>query len=423
VSGIGITNQRETVVVWNKHTGKAIYNAISWQDKRSAAICNMLRKSNDAQYIHDTTGLVVDAYFSGTKIQWILDNVEAAREQAERGELLAGTIDTWLIWKLTQGALHITDSSNASRTMLLNLHTGQWDAKLLEILDIPVQILPRVCNSSEIYGSTKLLLGIEIPIAGIAGDQQAALFGQCCHEVGMAKNTYGTGCFLLMNTGEIPVYSNNGLLTTIAWSINGQLTYALEGSVFISGAAIKWLRDQLHLLHSAAESEQISQSVGSTNGVYFVPAFTGLGAPYWDPFSRAAIFGLTQASDYRHIVRAAVEASAYQTKDILVAMAQDAQTPLKTLRVDGGASTNNFLLQFQADLLHTEVDRPLVTETTALGAAMLAALALGFWTHDDLDNVRLCERKFIPAMTEDVSTNLYKGWQKAVHRTRDWNEE
>ena len=423
IAGLGITNQRETVIVWDRLSGDPIYQAISWQDRRTAPLCNELNNSEYAEYIKDVTGLVIDAYFSGTKIRWILDNVSGARQQAENGELLFGTIDTWLIYKLTRGSLHITDYSNASRTMLFNIHTGEWDDKLLEILQIPRSVLPKVRNSSEIYGKTDLLLNTDIPIAGIAGDQQAALFGQLCHEKGTAKNTYGTGCFLLMNTGQEAVKSESGLITTIAWGIDGKLQYALEGSVFIAGAAIKWIRDGLKMIESADETEDIAKSLGSTEGVYVIPAFTGLGAPYWDMYARGGILGLTQATTYKHIVRATLEAIAYQTKDVLSAMEADAGIKLKGLRVDGGASVNNFLMQFQSDILNVNVIRPKVTETTALGAAMLAGLAVGFWTKEELKTQQMIDYEFSPEMIEDVSANLYNGWQKAIHRTRAWIDE
>lgn len=423
IAAIGITNQRETAVVWDKNTGEPIHNAIVWQDRRTAGICDQLKADGHEAYIRESTGLVVDAYFAGTKVKWLLDNVDGTREKAESGDLLFGTIDTWLIWKLTGGKQHITDYTNVSRTLLYNIRELKWDEKLLEILDVPSTMLPEVKQSSEVYGHTvSYLLGGEIPIAGIAGDQQAALFGQACYEVGMAKNTYGTGCFMLMNTGEKPVKSDAGLLTTIAWGIDGKVTYALEGSVFIAGAAIQWLRDGLKLIDAAPDSEYFSKKVPSTDGVYVVPAFAGLGAPYWDMYARGAIFGLTRGTRKAHLVRATLESLAYQTKDVLDAMEKDAGIELSTLRVDGGASANNLLMQFQADILNTTVDRPSVIETTALGAAYLAGLAVGYWEKSEIAESWRLDQSFEASMSEEERSKLYRGWQKAVERTMGWEE-
>jgi len=423
VAAIGITNQRETTLIWDKKSGEPIHNAIVWQDRRTAAFCDKLKADGHEDYIKHNTGLVVDAYFSGTKVNWLLDNVEGAREKAEKGELLFGTIDSWLVWKLTDGETHITDYTNASRTLMYNIRDLKWDKKLLEILNIPAKILPEVKPSSEVYGKTSTyLFGGEIPIAGIAGDQQAALFGQACYEVGMAKNTYGTGCFMLMNTGQEPVKSENGLLTTIAWGIDGKVTYALEGSVFIAGAAIQWLRDGLKLIDAAPDSEFYAMKVENTDGVYVVPAFAGLGAPYWDMYARGAIFGLTRGTSKAHLIRATLESLAYQTRDVLTAMEQDSGVELKTLRVDGGASNNNLLMQFQADILNTAVERPKIVETTALGAAYLAAFAVGFWKREEIKKNWQLDQTFEPAMEEAKQEKLYKGWQKAVKRTMGWEE-
>jgi glycerol kinase len=423
IAAIGITNQRETTLIWDKKSGEPIHNAIVWQDRRTASFCDQLKADGHEDYIKHNTGLVVDAYFSGTKVNWLLDNVEGAREKAEKGELLFGTIDSWLVWKLTGGEIHITDYTNASRTLMYNIRELKWDKKLLEILKVPAAILPEVRPSSEIYGKTSAyLLGGEIPIAGIAGDQQAALFGQACYEEGMAKNTYGTGCFMLMNTGETPVKSENGLLTTIAWGIDGKITYALEGSVFIAGAAIQWLRDGLKLIDSAPDSEFYAMKVEDTDGVYVVPAFAGLGAPYWDMYARGAIFGLTRGTSKAHLIRATLESLAYQTRDVLTAMEQDSGVTLTTLRVDGGASNNNLLMQFQADILNTEVERPKIVETTALGAAYLAAFAVGFWKREEIKKNWQLDTTFKPIMKEEKQAKLYKGWQKAVQRTMGWEE-
>ncbi|WP_109077386.1 glycerol kinase GlpK [Aggregatibacter kilianii] len=426
IAAIGITNQRETTIVWEKDSGKPIYNAIVWQCRRTADICHQLKADGHESYIRKTTGLVVDPYFSGTKIKWILDHVEGARARAEKGELLFGTVDTWLVWKLTQGRSHVTDYTNASRTMLFNIHTKQWDDKMLELLDIPKAMLPKVCNSSEVYGQTNIggKGGVRIPVAGIAGDQQAALYGHLCVESGMAKNTYGTGCFMLMNTGESAVESKNGLITTIACNAKGKPCYALEGSIFMGGASIQWLRDELRLIHDSADSEYFATKVKDTNGVYVVPAFTGLGAPYWDPYARGAIVGLSRGANRNHIVRATLEAIAYQTREVLDAMQSDSGEKLAALRVDGGAVANNFLMQFQADILNVKVERPKIREVTALGAAYLAGLAVGFWK--DLEELRgkaMVERTFEPQETPEKRTALYQGWKKAVQRALAWEEE
>ncbi len=418
IAAIGITNQRETTVVWDRHTGDPIYNAIVWQDRRTAPICKKLQKDGWTSYIRKNTGLVIDAYFSGTKLKWLLDKVPGARKRANRGDLLFGTIDSWLVWKLTGGQTHITDYTNASRTLLYNIRSLKWDAKLLKELNIPESVLPEVRNSSEVYGHTEAsLFGGSIPIAGIAGDQQAALFGQACYSVGMAKNTYGTGCFMLMNTGDKPVASRQGLLTTIAWGIDGKITYALEGSVFIAGAAIQWLRDGLKIIDESQDSEFYAMKVPSTDGVYVVPAFAGLGAPYWDMYARGAIYGLTRGTTKSHLIRATLESLAYQTKDVLGAMEKDSKVKLKALRVDGGASANNLLMQFQADILGTQVQRPEIIETTALGAAYLAGLAVGFWKLKDIEKNWNLDQSFESEMQPRERNKLYKGWQKAVKRT------
>ena len=419
IKAIGITNQRETTVVWNKHTGKPIYNAIVWQDKRTANICEVLKKKGLESHVKATTGLVIDAYFSGTKIKWILDNVPGARELSKKGDLLFGTVDTWLLWHLTGGKVHATDYSNASRTMLYDIKNLRWDTTLLEALDIPENMLPKVKPSSFEYGQY-ILDGISIPIAGIAGDQQAALFGQGCFKKGMAKNTYGTGCFMLMNIGEQLEYSKKGLLTTIAWGIDNKVYYALEGSVFIAGAAIQWLRDGLQLINSAADTELFSAKVTDENPVYVVPAFAGLGAPYWDMYARGAIFGLTRDTGKNHLIKAALQSLAYQTKDVLNAMQEDSEVTLKTLQVDGGASANNVLMQFQADMLNANVSRPLNTETTAMGAAYLAGICIGMWTQDDVNAHAEKSTVFAPSFSSEKRTRLYAKWQKAVARTMDW---
>ncbi|MBI1289383.1 MAG: glycerol kinase GlpK [Flavobacteriales bacterium] len=424
IAAIGITNQRETTVVWDRKTGKPIYNAIVWQDRRTASICDKLKADGLEKDIRNRTGLVVDAYFSGTKVKWILDNVKGARKQAEKGELAFGTVDSWLIWNLTKGQTHVTDYSNASRTLIYNINELKWDKKLLKAIDVPESVLPEVKDSSSVYGKTdKSLFGGEIAIAGIAGDQQSALFGQACFEPGMAKNTYGTGCFMLMNTGENPVKSKQGLLTTIAWGLDGKVEYALEGSVFIAGAAIQWLRDGLKMIDESPDSEYYAMKVNDTDGVYVVPAFAGLGAPYWDMYARGAMFGLTRGTTKQHIIRATLESLAYQTKDVLDAMQKDSKITLNALRVDGGACANDLLMQFQSDILQTEVQRPHVIETTALGAAYLAGIAVGFYQKDQISKNWAIDRTFKPNMSSAESKKLYKGWQKAVERTMDWEKE
>ena len=423
IAAIGITNQRETTIVWEKATGKPIYNAIVWQCRRTASICDDLKARGLEAYVRENTGLVIDAYFSGTKVKWILDNVEGARERAKRGELMFGNVDTWLIWNLTRGKSYVTDYTNASRTMLYNIKTLQWDKTILEALDIPEAMLPEVKPSSCIYGHTdpQTFGGAEIPIAGDAGDQQAALFGQACFSDGMAKNTYGTGCFMLMNTGEKRVPSRNGLLTTIAWGVDGKVEYALEGSIFVAGASVQWLRDELKLVDNAAQSEELASAVPDTNGVYVVPAFVGLGAPYWDMYARGTIVGLTRGANRNHIVRATLESIAYQTRDVLQAMEDDAGITLKALKVDGGAVANNFLMQFQSDILGVPVDRPVVTETTAMGAAFLAGLAVGFWKDkSEIAAKWNVDRTFKPSMSAEDRDRKYAGWKKAVERSRGW---
>ena len=425
IAAIGITNQRETTIVWEKDTGKPIYNAIVWQCRRTASICDDLKARGLEPYIRENTGLVVDAYFSGTKLKWILDNVDDARERARNGELLFGTVDSWLIWNLTRGKVHVTDYSNASRTLLFNIMTLEWDQKILDAMDIPACMLPEVKASSTIYGHTdpQTFGGAAIPISGDAGDQHAALFGQACFSEGMAKNTYGTGCFMLMNTGEQRIPSKNGLLTTIAWGIDGKVNYALEGSIFMAGAAVQWLRDELKLIDNAAQSEELASTVPDTQGVYVVPAFVGLGAPYWDMYARGAILGLTRGSNRNHIVRATLESIAYQTRDVLQAMEDDSGISLKALKVDGGAVANNFLMQFQSDILGVPVKRPEITETTAMGAAFLAGLAVGFWKDKEEIAVMLkVSRTFTPAMSEAVRNQKYEGWKKAVARSQAWEE-
>lgn len=425
IAAIGITNQRETVVVWERETGKPIYNAIVWQCRRTAEICEQLKRDGMEEYIRKATGLVVDPYFSGTKVKWILDHVEGSRERAKRGELLFGTVDTWLIWKMTQGRVHVTDYTNASRTMLFNIHDLDWDDKMLDALDIPRAMLPEVRKSSEVYGQTNIggKGGTRIPIAGIAGDQQAALFGQACFSPGEAKNTYGTGCFLLMNTGRELCRSRNGLLTTIAVGLNGSVQYALEGSVFVGGAVIQWVRDELRFFSESRDAEYYAQKVPDTGGVYLVPAFTGLGAPYWDMYARGCLVGLTRGTTREHIIRAAQESIAYQSWDLVRAMEQDTGLPLAELRVDGGASRDRFLMQFQADILDKPVRRPMIRETTALGAAYLAGLAVGVW--DSLDEIRAqwtLDRLYQPQMEEPVRRSLLAGWHKAVGRSLNWAE-
>ena len=422
VAAIGITNQRETTVVWDKTTGQPVYNAIVWQCRRTADLCDQLAAEGWAEKIRAKCGVVLDAYFSATKIRWILDNVPGAREKAERGDLLFGNIDTWLIWNLTRGKVHVTDYSNASRTMLYDIFDLKWDEEILQRLDIPASILPEVKPSSCVYGQTDpSVFGAPIPIGGAAGDQQAALFGQTCFRPGMAKNTYGTGCFLLMNTGTRPVMSENGLVTTIAWGINGRVEYALEGSIFVAGAAIQWLRDELKLIDSAAESEEIAARVADTNGCYVVPAFTGLGAPHWDAYARGAIVGLTRGVNRNHLVRATLESLAYQTNDVLRAMQEDAGICLSALKVDGGASANNFLMQFQADIIDTPVLRPVCIESTALGAAYLAGLAVGFWANqEEIVANGTVFRAFEPNMDKYARQERLQGWDKAVGRSLSW---
>ncbi len=424
VAAIGITNQRETTVVWNKETGEPVHNAIVWQDRRTAEICDNLKAQGLESKVRNTTGLVIDAYFSGTKVKWILDNVPGAKEDAKAGKLLFGTVDTWLLWKLTGGKAHKTDYSNASRTLLYDINELKWDDGMLDILGIPKSMLPEVCASSEILGTTAAaFFGVGIPVSGIAGDQQAALFGQNCVSPGMAKNTYGTGCFMLLNTGEQPVYSQAGLLTTIAWGMNGKVSYALEGSVFIAGAAIQWIRDGLKMVDDAPDTEYFASKVQDTGGVYVVPAFVGLGAPYWDMYARGAIFGITRGTTNAHIIRATLESIAYQTKDVLSLMEQEAGVKLQTLRVDGGASKNNLLMQFQADMLGTNVERPNVVETTALGAAYLAGLATGFWSASDISTKWQMEKAFTPLMQDEERKSRYKGWKKAVERSLNWEDK
>ena len=420
ISAIGITNQRETTIVWDKNTGRPVYNAIVWQCRRTSDFCTNLVERGYADEIRAKTGLLIDAYFSATKIKWILDNVEGARERAERGELLFGTVDTWLIWKLTGGAAHVTDVTNASRTMLFNIHTLEWDKDICALLDIPMCMLPKVCDSSMVYGAARIG-GAEIPIAGAAGDQQAALFGQTCFARGDVKNTYGTGCFMLMNTGDTPVESKNGLLTTVAVGLNGKATYALEGSVFVGGAVIQWLRDELKLINESADSEYFANKVKDSAGVYVVPAFTGLGAPYWGMYARGAILGLTRGAGRNHIIRAALEGIAYQTLDVLKAMQADSGVQFKELKVDGGASANNLLMQFQADIAGVTVRRPMIRETTALGAAYLAGLATGVWR--DLNDIKgqwTLDKLYEPQMEAARARELVDGWHKAVERARGW---
>ncbi len=425
IAAIGITNQRETTVVWDKNTGLPIHPALVWQCRRTAEYCDLLKEQGLTEFFHKKTGLLIDAYFSATKLKWILDHVEGAREKAEKGDLLFGTIDTWLIWNLSKGKVHVTDYSNAARTMLFNIQTLEWDEEILSCFHIPKEMLPDVKPSSCIYGHTdSTVFGGEIPISGAAGDQQAALFGQTCFLEGMAKNTYGTGCFLLMNTGKRPVYSKNGLLTTIAWGMDGEVEYALEGSIFIAGAAIQWLRDECKLLDSSAESEELARKEENTNGVYLVPAFVGLGAPYWNPYARGMLVGLTRGANREHIVRATLESIAYQTQEVLRLMVEDSGVNLKTLKVDGGACANNFLMQFQADITNCPVERPVCIETTALGAAYLAGLAVGYWKDKEeiKDNWKR-ERRFEAFMTNETRTQLLKGWKRAVSAALAWAED
>lgn len=418
VAAIGITNQRETTVVWDKSSGKPIYNAIVWQSRQTFEICEELKAMGFSERFREKTGLLIDPYFSGTKVKWILDHVEGAREKAERGELLFGTIDSWLVWKLSGGRAHITDYSNASRTLMFNIHELRWDDELLEILTVPRSMLPEVRSSSEVYATTVdyHFFGQEVPIAGVAGDQQAALFGQACFQEGMAKNTYGTGCFMLMNTGDKAIASQHGLLTTIAWGLNGKVEYALEGSIFVAGSAIQWLRDGLRMFKDSKESEEYAAKVDSTDGVYVVPAFVGLGTPYWDSDVRGAVFGLTRGTTKEHFIRATLESLSYQTKDVLTAMEADSGISLKRLRVDGGAVRNNLLMQFQSDILGVPVERPVINETTALGAAYLAGLAVGFWKdQEEIASQWKIDRTFNPAMHENRREYLYAGWKKAVY--------
>lgn len=417
IAGIGITNQRETTVVWDKKTGRPVYNAIVWQSRQTANICEELKLKGYNDLFSEKTGLLIDAYFSGTKVKWILDNIDGAREKAEKGELLFGTIDTWLVWKLSGGRAHVTDYSNASRTLMYNIHELKWDEEILDILNIPQSMLPKVRPSSEIYANTiqHHFFGEEIPIAAVAGDQQAALFGQACFLEGMAKNTYGTGCFMLMNTGTKAVKSEHGLLTTIAWGIDGKVEYALEGSIFVAGSAIQWIRDGLRMIRDAKESEKYALKVESTDGVYVVPAFVGLGTPYWDSDVRGAVFGLTRGTTKEHFIRATLESLAYQTRDVLAAMEADSKISLKTLRVDGGAVKNNFLMQFQSDMLAVPVERPMINETTALGAAYLAGLAVGYWKNrEEISTQWNLEKRFEPNMANSKRQKLYNGWKKAV---------
>ena len=425
IAAIGITNQRETTIVWDKNTGEPIYPAIVWQCRRTSEMCDLLKERGLTEKYREKTGLVIDAYFSATKIKWILDHVEGAREKAENQELLFGTVETWLIWKLTKGKVHVTDYSNASRTMLFNINSLEWDDEILEDLDIPKCMLPEVKPSSCVYGYTDpTLLGGEIPIAGAAGDQQAALFGQTCFETGEAKNTYGTGCFLLMNTGDKPVFSKNGLVTTIAWGLEGKVTYALEGSIFVGGAAIQWLRDEMRLIETAQDSEKIAMSVEDTNGCYVVPAFTGLGAPHWDQYARGTIVGLTRGVNRNHVVRATLESIAYQVNDVLKAMNTDSQITLSSLKVDGGASANNFLMQMQADIINAPVNRPKCVETTAMGAGYLAGLAVGYWEskNDILENW-IEDKTFLPTLDDAKREAMIKGWNKAVTYAYGWSKD
>ncbi len=421
IHGIGITNQRETTVVWNKKTGRPIYNAIVWQSRQTQEIVDDLKNEDLEKWFQEKTGLRLDPYFSGTKVKWLLNNVEGAKELAQQGDLLFGTIDSWLIWKLSGDKEHTTDYSNASRTLLFNIHDLNWDEEICEKLDIPISMLPKVASSSEVYTKTdpSVFFGASVPIAGVAGDQQAALFGQCCFEKGTAKNTYGTGCFMLLNTGETAVTSDNGLLTTIAWGIDGKVTYALEGSVFVAGSAIQWLRDGLRMVKNASDSEAYAKKVDSTEGVYVVPAFVGLGTPYWDSDARGAIFGLTRGTSKEHFIRATLESLAYQTKDVLDAMEQDAEMKVETLRVDGGAVNNEFLMQFQSDLLELEVELANLNESTALGAAYLAGLATGYWSDlEEIKKMRSSKKTYSPKMDREKRDALYSGWQKAVAATR-----
>jgi len=424
IAAIGITNQRETVVIWDKHTGDPIYNAIVWQDKRTSDYCDQLKAEGKEKMIQEKTGLVIDSYFSGTKIKWILDNVEGARQKAKAGDLILGTMDSWLIWNFTKGELHVTDVTNASRTMLFNIHTMDWDDDLLELFDIPKSMLPEVKDSSEVYGHTKTtVFASKIPIAGIAGDQMAALFGQMCTEKGMVKNTYGTGCFMLMNIGDKPIISKNKLLTTVAWRINGKTEYALEGSIFIGGAVVQWLRDGLGIIKKSRDIENLATSVESTDGVYFLPAFAGIGAPYWDQEAKGTMFGITRGTTDAHIARASLEAIAYQTMDILKAMEADSEIDIEELRVDGGATVNDMLMQFQSDVLNTTTVRPKVIETTALGAAYLAGLAVGFWKDmEEIQSIWKEDVKFQPTKDQDKIQEGIKGWYRAINALQSWSK-
>ena len=420
IAAIGITNQRETTIVWDKNTGRPVYNAIVWQCRRTADICQKLEENGWKDYIREHTGLLIDAYFSGTKIKWILDNVPEAREKAEAGDLLFGTVDTWLVWKLTGGRNHVTDYTNASRTMLFDIHKLCWDKKLLEELNIPETMLPEVRSSSEVYGHTNIS-GVEVPIAGIAGDQQAALFGQACFNKGDVKNTYGTGCFLLMNIGDKAVLSKNGLVTTIGIGLKGNVQYALEGSIFVGGAIVQWLRDEMRFITESSDSEYFAQKVKDNGGVYLVPAFAGLGAPHWDMYARGSIFGMTRGTNRNHIIRAALESIAYQTNDVLSAMVSDTQVPINILKVDGGASANNFLMQFQSDIIDRKICRPKIRETTALGAAYLAGLAVGIWNNtDEIQKQWTLDAEYSPNMCEGDRKKLIKDWNKAVSKTKRW---
>lgn len=421
IGGVGITNQRETAVVWDRHTGQPVYNAIVWQSRQTSEICDQLKADGYEDMVREKTGLVIDAYFAGTKVKWILDHVDGAREKAEKGDLVMGTIDTWLIWNLTHGKVHVTDYSNACRTMLFNIHTLEWDDELLDMLDIPRSMLPEVHNSSEVYGLTRgeYFFGEEVPIAGVAGDQHAALFGQACFEQGMVKNTYGTGCFMMMHSGEKPVKSSNGLLTSIAWGLDGKVEYVLEGSIFVAGSVLQWMRDGMRMLGRASDSEEYAVRAGDSEGVYMVPAFVGLGAPHWRSDVRGAVFGLTRGTSKEQFVRAGLESMAYQTRDVLSAMLADSGLSLRELRVDGGAIANNFLAQFQSDILDVAVVRPKVGETTALGAAYLAGLATGFWeSREEIANLWVADKVFEPEMSDEKRDKLFAGWQRAVEATK-----
>jgi glycerol kinase len=424
VAAIGITNQRETTLIWDRETGKPVYNAIVWQDRRTSEFCDELRAKGLAEMFRSKTGLIIDAYFSGTKVHWILENVEGVRKRAEEGKLAFGTMDTWIIWNLTKGDVHVTDATNASRTLLYNIHTNEWDREILELLNIPESLLPEVKSSSEVYGHTKTtLFASKVPIAGIAGDQQAALFGQRCIEPGMVKNTYGTGCFMVMNTGEKPIVSKNNLLTTIAWQVDGRTVYAIEGSIFIAGAVVQWLRDELGIIRTAPEVEKLAGSVADNGGAYLVPAFAGLGAPHWDQYARGTMVGITRGTSAAHIARAALEGIAYQTMDVLKAMEADSGISIQELRVDGGATANNLLMQFQADILNVPVIRPKILETTALGAAYLAGLAVGYWKdQQEINEQWQADTRFDPKMPPDVVARNTKGWKRALKAAQIWSE-